>query len=754
VELLRKELDFNVTLADTLEQLQIISGLLDSAQNAASEGSLSQSLEKLQDAQKIIGQLDSYENTRFAGLVQRRASQLKELLVGRVQDYWHAMVIFSSAKREITILNDLPGEIVSSRLKCHLLTSTSGESELSIDLQQVISAMSELHMLDTHVSRLHRDLDAAIIAPRFNPAADGAVSMLEVGDNTIHLLGRDDTPSAESLLKDVGNLIKFLTKTIPNPALDSLLEKLLPSLVVQLITEWLEPVVPVQPEAMAPFQEDLNHILELAEIVERTGVSMPSDADLSAWVDKLPQTWLARRREAALTAMRSACYEEVKTKKRAERVETQMVSGDDMMVSGGPQEDDWNADWGEGAEEEDTHMETTAHAGEHQDSPMEDPTPAEEDEDASAWDEGDGAEEAWGWGDDEAAPQEEEAVAKPSTIMAPPPKPTPKANGTAAAKSSGPSKREVTLRETFAVTSIPDSVLELVNDILVDAETLSQPEFPISSISAAAPALSSIPTLLLALYRATARTFYASDPAGDMLIYNDSQHLATSLQTLLSDLPPDHPLHKRLQRSLEADIKLLSTFSRLAYGREMDSQRTILSDLLSGTGGFADCTNARYAMEYRSAIDDVVARVRQVDMTWKGVLSDSARLQSLGALLGHVIRKVIEDILELADEPSGISEEQSKTLKEFCDQIAELKDLFQPQEPGADSMVHIYTPSWIRFDFLGQILEGSLADIQYFWTEAGMNHEFEASEIVGLIEALFAESQVRKNAIRKIRELE
>jgi centromere/kinetochore protein ZW10 len=111
VELLRKELDFNVTLADTLEQLQIISGLLDSAQNAASEGSLSQSLEKLGNAHKIIGQLDSYENTRFAGLVQRRASQLKESLVAKVQSFWQSMVVLNHAHREITILDAIPGEI-------------------------------------------------------------------------------------------------------------------------------------------------------------------------------------------------------------------------------------------------------------------------------------------------------------------------------------------------------------------------------------------------------------------------------------------------------------------------------------------------------------------------------------------------------------------------------------------------------------------------------------------------------------------
>jgi centromere/kinetochore protein ZW10 len=113
VDLLRKELDFNVTLAGTLEQLQIISGLLDGAQNAASEGELSDSLEKLGNARKVIDQLDSFENTRFAGLVQRRATQLRDILVGRVQEYWHGMVKFTPAERNVTIHGELKGEVRS-----------------------------------------------------------------------------------------------------------------------------------------------------------------------------------------------------------------------------------------------------------------------------------------------------------------------------------------------------------------------------------------------------------------------------------------------------------------------------------------------------------------------------------------------------------------------------------------------------------------------------------------------------------------
>jgi centromere/kinetochore protein ZW10 len=114
---------------------------------------------------------------------------------------------------------------------------------------------------------------------------------------------------------------------------------------------------------------------------------------------------------------------------------------------------------------------------------------------------------------------------------------------------------------------------------------------------------------------------------------------------------------------------------------------------------------------------------------------------------------MVADVLERADDAVGISEEQSKALKGYCDGIAELADLFN--EVGEDgsvrSLVHVYTQDWLRFVYLGEILEASLADIRYLWTEGELTLEFEASEVVDLIQALFADSVHRKEAIREIR---
>jgi centromere/kinetochore protein ZW10 len=460
--------------------------------------------------------------------------------------------------------------------------------------------------------------------------------------------------------------------------------------------------------------------------------------------------------------MRSRLYDAVKNKKQVEKIETQIIQSDDVMY-GGQEDDDepetegkddeWGDNWGDNEDDKDPTNGSPKNTVEE---------PEEEEDETSAWDvedstpaddqpdqPDDGEEEAenWGWGDEE---NEGDAVQQKPLL------PTKESAKTTTQSKKSPKKtqpirKEITLRETYTVTLIPDVILDLLSQILDDASLLKSPSFHMPIISAAAPGLSSIPTLLLALFRATCPTYYTNDPAGPMLIYNDSQHLITSLQSFLSSIPPTHPLASRIR--LDADIEQLGAFARRAYGREMDAQRTILSDILSSTSGFVNCTAPLNAAQYDATVSDAAKRVRDVDTVWKGVLSDSARLQSLGSLVGTLVRQMVSDILERADDPVGISEEQSKMLKKFCDRIAALADLFNESGPEGDtrSLVHVYTQGWLRFVYLGEILEASLADIRYLWTEGELALEFEADEVIELIQALFAESGFRKDAIREIR---
>lgn len=109
MHLLRKELDFNQTLADSLEELQVVSGLLDSAQDAASQDELLESLEKFDSARKGMTRLDAFENTRVAGLLHRRASQLRDLLTEEFLNAWNKNIVVDSQERRIWIFSQAKG---------------------------------------------------------------------------------------------------------------------------------------------------------------------------------------------------------------------------------------------------------------------------------------------------------------------------------------------------------------------------------------------------------------------------------------------------------------------------------------------------------------------------------------------------------------------------------------------------------------------------------------------------------------------
>jgi len=94
---------------------------------------------------------------------------------------------------------------------------------------------------------------------------------------------------------------------------------------------------------------------------------------------------------------------------------------------------------------------------------------------------------------------------------------------------------------------------------------------------------------------------------------------------------------------------------------------------------------------------------------------------------------------------------QSGVLKGFCDEIAGLADLFVDPADAGRTTVHVYAPGWLRFVYLGEMLEASLADIRYLWKEGELSLEFQAAEVVELVQALFADSPHRKEAIREIK---
>lgn len=226
-----------------------------------------------------------------------------------------------------------------------------------------------------------------------------------------------------------------------------------------------------------------------------------------------------------------------------------------------------------------------------------------------------------------------------------------------------------------------------------------------------------------------------------MYLYNDSLYLADQLQTIAEE--------KQFTR-LNADIDALRKFGKHSYSKEMQTQRTIVTDLLDGAQGFSQCSEQPFLGECENAISATVERIRDVYKEWQTVLSHSALLQSIGSLVSTVLNKIIIDIEDLGD----ISEPQSQRLVSFGNQVSKLEDLFTPESgPDAESvpMTAVYVRNWLKFQYLINILESSLADIKFLWSDGELRLEFSPDEVVDLIEALFAESDYRRKAIADIR---
>lgn len=732
VRLLEREVAFEETLSGTLEHIRYANQVLDGVQDEAVRGNVEVALQRLETAQESVDGLDGIRDTRAFGLLQGRVKQLRESLAETAEEFWGAVVEVRVEEKTIVVK------------KAGLLDQLPEAQDPNIGLVDIVKAAQGLGIFEGFVQKLSKEIERAILRPRLLVVENMQVAKVTVKDGALSCAGKTDDASLTTLLTDVESIVDFLATRLPASIGLPLSDLLIPSLSARLEDTWLESAVPLDVEDMPAFQDTLNSVQHLADDIDRRG--WRGTKQLHAWVQSAPRTWLTKRREAVLGDVRNLVFAGLRETKVVERVETRMVSKDDHAALGGGGfgeggEDEWDAAWEEPEENPAEEQQATDPVAAHED---------EDEDESSAWDTddlddkpadpaGDDEGDAWGWGD------EDKTTASP---VAPRQQ---QQQGTSSAKANSdsnpakpPTEREMTLRETFTVTAIPDGILATLQRIISDAQTLAGPEYASSPIAPAATALYTLPTLALAIYRATAPTAYTKLPTGNMLIYNDASHLASLLRDWQSSQLPASRLR------LDNDVKALETFAKRAYSAEMESQRTILKDLLDGAGGFSNVTKPPFKAECESAVEQTVDRLREVERQWKGVLSSGALLQSLGSLLAAVTHKMITEILDLGD----IGEEDSHQLRKLMDHITTAKDMFtvvQQEGGGGQDMTFIYCPNWLKFLYLAEILESSLADIRYLWGEGELSLEFETEEVVELVEGLFAESEMRRKAIAEIR---
>lgn len=151
-------------------------------------------------------------------------------------------------------------------------------------------------------------------------------------------------------------------------------------------------------------------------------------------------------------------------------------------AAGAATDDDWGAAWGVDGEEESSEIKDTAMRGQEEDDGAdawgwddEDQSAEKEDPKVSndaepPADDEDDAVDAWGWGDEDAPEPAPEPEPKQQ-----PPKKSPKKKVKTASPAQNDS-REMVLKETYHISSMPDPVLELISAILEDGAALTKSE--------------------------------------------------------------------------------------------------------------------------------------------------------------------------------------------------------------------------------------------------------------------------------------
>jgi len=592
---------------------------------------------------------------------------------------------------------------------------------------------------------------------------------LTIGGNHIRLVSSKKALDVSMVLYRIREVVEFCRDSPYDLIRQRFLLHFIPPIVHPLIENWLTPQIPISLQEIDEFEKILDMVNNLIKLFEELGVWKHTKNPLRKWVRDVAQSISKARRNHAI-AMATYINLTYVHQRRVERVETQTVAKDEVVLTAADeQEDNWGAEWGDDLDEQEDSKASVPE-------PIAEETEVEE-EDMSAWGidedeevgeastqdssnselkateetnearsdvsqsadpkpEEDADPDAWGWGEDEEETQPALAT-DPRVEKAKQTSPQEHVSQSISLQKPA-AEQTLTIRETYTVTSTPDALIELMKKLFEEAATLKSTKYSHTRVTESPKTQNEFFTSIMRNFRAMSVSEYIERPGGDMLLYNDCMRYLDSIKSWTTEQGITIPT-----------LDLIESLGKRAYGREMESQRTILGDILDNAQGFQSCTKAPLKYGTDQAIDGLIHHIKTLKQQWEPILSHSVLLQSIGSLLSTALTRIITEI----EDKSHISQPDCDRLHEYFAQISELSSLFVSKDADGEQreMVGIYVTGWFRFQYLGEILAGTLADIRYLWTEGGLAEEMDGEEVAELILALYEESSQRNMTIRTVR---
>ncbi|KAG6854008.1 hypothetical protein C0991_011495 [Blastosporella zonata] len=302
-------------------------------------------------------------------------------------------------------------------------------------------------------------------------------------------------------------------------------------------------------------------------------------------------------------------------------------------------------------------------------------------------------------------------------------------------------------KETYTASGRSRVIVRLVEDVLVEGKHLasssifSTPSSAQSSTPLGTTVLLTAPAVL-DLHRALYPVKFSKalqSPEEGMRYANDCAFLAGEVERVKKGTT--FLIDERLEECARCLRVLSESWFHDVIVRE---QKALDATLTTGAQGFTYTGDQDRYDECESAMTEVLKEVRRFASRLKGIVTKTKYYTAIGMVVETALARILSDIIALPDIP----EVESHRLSELCHIFNAVEGLFV-EDTAQPSFVVAYVPSWLKFSYLSELLEASMADITYLFEEGALV-DFEVDELVRLVRALFADTQLRTNTIGKL----
>lgn len=185
----------------------------------------------------------------------------------------------------------------------------------------------------------------------------------------------------------------------------------------------------------------------------------------------------------------------------------------------------------------------------------------------------------------------------------------------------------------------------------------------------------------------------------------------------------------------------MDKFGKRHLRQVLEQHQSHITDILNGAGGFQNCSHeGGNLFNCQAAAEKLTSYLTQLSDEWEDQVSDNARMQMLGTLLNCAATTIVTEVENLGDVSEAESQELAKLVAVIS---AGVESLF------GEALTATFCQNWLKFEYLGQILESNLADIRYL-LESDALVDYSADELVSLVHALFSDSERREKLISDI----